>query len=357
MTAPADAAFFIVTIRFFGTDTIFDTLTINGVDITSSIFRNVSELSLGKGNADYYGLEKISFDIPTKKYKCQKELIMTQTVSEAGENQYQQGLAIYDGKIFSCVNYTGQLHAGYVYDLSTKELLGYIDSDIEECHYNNIQFTDVFYNDNDTYPLMFVSQCVGRGSVDYNKLFVVRLTEVNGNYQMTTVKTITPSSNMIGCYYGCTYAYNHTTNEIVAWMNTYYFGDDRTEKNKTQIYTFKCPNLKDSTGVTLDADNATRHFILPFHILQGGTCKNGMLILPIQETHVFDDVEVTLLYRQSVLEFIDLGTGVVKAFVLIARNIEPEGCCVYDNKVYVAYHDGSATDPDAECFRIESYEF
>ena len=339
----------------FTPEDLLPNVTIERVDALFNQIGGLSDMVIGVGDIPYYGLEKISFGINKDDFKCTKTLILSQTATQAGLNKYQQGLEIINGKILSFCDNTDADHLGYILDLTSLAQIGYIDvTNIGDCHCNNVQFTDVYFDVADNYPLIIISQFNARGVYTNNRAYVVRLQESGNNLIGTIVKTITPSESVVGSLYGASYAYNNTTRELIVYTNTFYFGTVEDETNKTNIFVYDFPDLIGGGDVVLGEPK--RHFYLPYHILQGATIKNGMLIWPVQKVQYFNGVPVPLTWPQNVLEFVDLSNGVVKAFVPIERTLEPEGCCSYDNAIYVAYHKGDATG-EQEALRIERFDF
>lgn len=98
-----------------------------------------------------------------------------------GQVETLNDIAIYENYLLACIN-PGKI---FIFDLSTKEKLSEINTQQNE-HFANVEFSNVFYNENDLFPLFYCHADAGK----YN---VLRISDLN-TVEKVKQYTFTPES-------------------------------------------------------------------------------------------------------------------------------------------------------------------
>jgi len=277
-------------------------------------------------------------------------------VSDGALTQWDQSMAIYNDKIFVFLDSSAETADGggysfVVIDYNTKEIIfkGLMPS--KRSHLNNAQFLDVFYDENDAYPLLLMS----RGdypSADSNKFYIMRIVESEGVFTISIVKTITctlPQAN-----YNGSWICDNSRGKL--YLYTMLLGDWRIredEGNRFVIYEFDMFDPLDSSDLTLTEDDMTRMTKYDYWVLQGGTCSGGKLFLPIQNYTKINGIIPS--YRGHIVAIINPDTGKVER-IIPTDSMENEGIAIYNGKIYVSSKNGSGSmDTKTPVFRIQEF--
>ena len=205
-------------------------------------------------------------------------------------------------------------------------------------HANSAQFTDIFYDDNDQYPLILVSKCGNAtktsGETDgaNDAALFYRITETNGDYTCSLIQSTVLNANT----YGSTWAID---NNIKILYCVYLKNGNYTihENNPCYIATFNCPSnetIVAGTTVTFTEQDALTIFVTGQFTAQGGFALNGILYLGLIDWDGGDDNSIWLF---------DVTTKRILTKLKLQSSKECEGVCVYDNSIFVSQRTGTDT--------------
>ena len=208
---------------------------------------------IGTGNADYYG-SPITIPITKRSQKMTLERVLTHTLSIYSHTKYNQSMAAYNGKFF-CFNDT-HINDGLcvVIDMDTKEVIDFVEDIPEELansHLNNVCFTDVFYETNDAYPLILISRGDYPSAADPSvaargkEMYVFRITETNGKFSFTHIKTIKTE------HYFISPSWDYDANRKMIWGHLSEHGDWRWGNDKYRKF--------DNVALYFSADAGTEY--------------------------------------------------------------------------------------------------
>lgn len=279
-------------------------------------------------------------------------------VSDGALTQWNQSMAISNDRIFVFLDSSAETVAGggysfVVIDYNTKEIIyrGLMPS--HHSHHNNAQFLDVYYDENDAYPLLLMS----RGdypSADSNKFYIMRIVENDGVFTISIVKTIT--CTLPQADYGGNWICDSNKDKL--YLYTMLLGDWRVrenEGNKFVIYEFDMFDPLDGSDLTLTEDDMKRFTKYDYCILQGGTCCGGKLFLPIQNYTKINGIAPS--YYGHIIAIINPDTGKIER-IIPTDSMENEGIAIYNDKIYVSSKNGSGSmETNTPVFRIQEFSF
>ena len=214
-----------------------------------------------------------------------------------------------------------------IYDMETKEHIYNITmTPVSTYHCNNINFGSEKYDQNDDFPLLYISM----ENVDEHKCLVYRIQESSGIFSATLVQTITyPTPSVVSMYYpNCVldninklfYIIGYTQNSYVAANNNY-----------LKICAYNMPSLSEG-NVLLDIADALYTFeVRSLTATQGCFVYGGNIIqvygLPVVDVNMYIGQISTASKRFTTL--IDLNE--------IKLPYEPESIFMYKNNIYVLF--------------------
>lgn len=263
--------------------------------------------------------------------------IATLTRVNAASTYSFQGATIYKNMLFAALDKNGEM---LVYDLNTNAQVGSITMTVTNTyHNNNINFGPEFYDVNDEFPLLYMSQ----ENNDEHKCVVVRITRENNNWECETVQTITfptPQENKMWW----ANSYIDADNEYIYLMGyKNQSWTDGSNDNRLVSRRWALPKLSDG-DVTLDVEKSTNYHETPFWTAtQGAIFKDGKLY----------QVYGTPTYKDWIkMRVLDLENGIVERVLeMYTRGFttEPEGIGYYNGHLYVV-------DVSGNVFKIEFVE-
>ena len=275
---------------------------------------------------------------------AQKNQIYEELFGEGNSLRLHQSMCIFADRVF-CINHGDECR---VYDLQTKKA---ISSDIlpDYSHHNNVQFSNIYLEDDDKYPLLFLSH--GDYPPNFNNdLFLLSVEEDETGIYYSVFKTIHCSiqeAHNNGCWvvddeHGILFLYCMTT------------GDYRVKDNNVVcIYSFSLPDVINQDDLSLDYDDVLEKWEYTYWIIQGGTYFNGYLLFNVQSLASLNGKSI--LPNKSVIA-INTSNGHIEALLPLDDSKETEGICVYDNKLYVSFKEGKEKQsPTNVVFTLNQY--
>ena len=194
-------------------------------------------------------------------------------------------------------------------------------------HYNTLQFSDIYYDPADKYPLLF------NGSTE---CIVYRITYVNGVYAATRINTINAPFVSYGMYTAL-----DNVNRIMYVASYTTGGYSVYENNPVVIYTVKIPDddaVKSGTPVTLTENDTLSKSEIQHTTLQDMKGYRGVLF--IANTN-----EPETTPRQFVWVF-DRERGLIQTIIRLAVNLEVEGIAISDGILYASQRRGANAGND-----------
>lgn len=264
----------------------------------------------GEGDLQYIG-EKIN--LKQTQYNFSSSL--WKSFPQSATYYLGSSLAIYGDKVF-CVEENGN---GTILDYATKNVWGTITFGQLPNHANNANFSNVFFDVADTFPLMYLSRCQNGTAME---CFVYRfINDGTGVWNANLIQTITTDANPSG--YDLSWTIDNDNKILYAYSYTNGNWSSPTN-NRCVVYGWKLPSTASDTNL-LKA-NAIISFEIPFCVLQGACVYNGLIFL---NAHGGGS---TIIPSKGIW-VIDPRLG------RIISNIppqpkEPEGIAIYNNKLY-----------------------
>lgn len=309
------------------------------------------------GNAIYYGDEAISLNAKTKKFLANITDFYSETYDGTSWLKYNQSMAIYGGIIvlfqdssMSEVRSSGQSVA--FMDYATKAILGYADNPVS-AHCNSAQFSDIFYDESDPFPLLMLSDG-NYPSANSPTFHIIRITGTSGNYTLTIIKTIT-CSLPIALNNGSWVA-NFRQNRL--FMYTLTLGDWQTPEsagNRAALVEFELPDITDGSPLTLSQSDVVRYSKLDYFTHQGATEFGGLLFIATQNLTKINGLPYTTSNGNYVLVINPDSGRVVNVIPL--PSAEPQGVAQWDRKLYVSAKNTSSASSTTLAFAIREIDF
>lgn len=192
---------------------------------------------------------------------------------------------------------------------------------VDTYHCNNVNFSDIFYDENDVFPLLYVSM----ENIAEHKVLVYRLVGNVGEITLQLIQTITfDAPESCNVYYpnACIDTDNGLLIQIGYTTNSY----QKSDTNKIIFNTFNLPSLSNS-NVSLPDNEKIDSFTLPsLHATQGSFVLDGKIY------------QVYGITDEKWIKVIDISTGkIVTSIDLNNQNTiigEQETLFVWNNELY-----------------------
>ena len=234
------------------------------------------------GVSGQYTYEGASVNLTEHSFKCEHVLKFQGT-----EKEGYQGMDIWEDYIFSCQN-SGWLT---VYKIGengkiTRECEPFKLASYNKVNHANVaSFGRIFFDKQDRFPLLYISQC-NRNPVNGRKdvLYVERIANDLKSSELVQTIYFKDSRHLFG--YALQWVIDTDNNFLYGYGNTV---DNTNPLNRHRIVKFRLPELNESTDgvVTLTDDDLLENYLIedtyqtPFNpIGQGLFIKNGQLFMP-----------------------------------------------------------------------------
>lgn len=256
-------ASYIITIEDLTADSILKSISGLNNDIESlGTFAKIDYDATSEGACTYKG-EKI--DVTRKVYVPQFHMSL-----DIATTTSVQGGAVY-GDYY--IQLTDQFASFSIIDLKNKSVLQHSQlTPVSTYHCNNANFSDVFYDANDVFPLLYVSM----ENIAEHKVLVYRLVGDIGEITLQLIQTITfDAPETCHCYYpnACIDNDNELIIQIGYSTNSY----QKSSTNELVFNVFSLPSLS-STDIDLPDSDKISSFTLPsLHAAQGAFVYDGKL--------------------------------------------------------------------------------
>lgn len=179
-----------------------------------------------------------------------------------------QGADCYDGIMFQFCD-----HFSYAagYDMNTLNRIALFKTpSVSSYHCNNADFSNTFYDENDRFPLLYISQFRDNDRC----IIVCRIIQEKNNYSLKVVQTIQlPYDHSVIGYY---------TDAVLDNENgyMYVYSYDSTKYNSISIHKFKMPEFIENESVVLTNDDIIESFGNGYcKHPQGAIIKDGLLYM------------------------------------------------------------------------------
>ena len=311
-------------------------VTFSDVKMYYPDYLNIVSDTQGDGDRIYYG-EHISLHemgvlknrfVSNKWFEFSTTTI--QDINNYGFN-YNQSIAMYNGYVFLFKDVSG----GTVFDYSNKTIISqftYSGTD-PESHQNSAQFTDIFYNSGDEFPLIIISRCKGENA---DEGFVYRITRSNTQFTFTLINKIIPTFTT----YGCNWTPDNNNKLLYA---VYYPNGDYTvtENNKLQIRAFNMPSASEivsGNNISISESSFISKMEFDVRIIFQGSYGIGRKLfltaqLPNKDEYGWENFALV----------IDVFENKMMSRIPIEEGLEPEGVAIYNNKLYCSLKNYSLT--------------
>lgn len=286
------------------------------------------------GNVTYYGSRLILANDTTEKHLCNVNLWKSYLGADI-ENitdynlHLNQSMTIYNGYVF-LFNDGG---TGQVVDYETKDIISTFTFEPANInHANSAQFTDVYYDANDEFPLMLLSRCGNSaGSApNYEECLVMRVVRNDDTFTFTNINTISLDVTTYGLSWGIDNVSRliYCTSGINDWWQT-------VVNNPLGFWAFDMPSRTDIiSGTPIVLNVADRKgYMETEHVTQQGLAVNGGVVYQAMQVSGAPYIWAIDVFANRVIAKIPL----------TERWFEPEGVAVYDGKMYVSQKNGSDT--------------
>lgn len=185
---------------------------------------------------------------------------------EAPYRSFFQGASCYGDFLFQL--YSNNTYI-FIYNLKEKKYLGEIKlAGNSKNHCNNASFSNIFYEEGDEFPLLYVS---GGSSYDYNHVQVYRIQKKGLDFFITQIQEIIlPEGNDKNGLYRTGVAIDNDSNYMYVYAN---------HTDSARIVKLLIPDMHNKEIVLNEADILDYFPVEKFTHQQGAVIKNGFLYL------------------------------------------------------------------------------
>ena len=301
-------------------------------------------LQIGEGNMLYTG-EKIVINNEDKRmYKCNmnvwKDFNSTDIPNLVDYRlDCNQSMAIYNDYVF--IFTYPQNCGGIVLDYNTKEILStFTIAETERQHLNSAQFSDIYYDVNDEFPLLLISRCGNANSVDltgYDDCYIYRVQRNDTAFTFTLVNSITTDAET----HGNSWAIDNNTNTLYM-VGTANANWTVTENNPVRYWAWKMPTrtqILSGTTINLLEEDCIATMEHDFGVVQGAFAYGGLLYAGIATQILVVDI---------------MKNRILSKIPDVEEYGEHEGIAIYNGKLYITQKKNNDT---AGVNPLKIYEF
>jgi len=284
-------------------------------------------------------------DISTGREQPAIEKIIYEESFERGYDlRENQSMCIWGSKAF-CFNDGKECK---VLDLDSKKWLNSAPLPISS-HQNNAQFINKYYEKTDKYPLILLSR--GDYPPSSNDAYIVRVSESDYFFSFSIVKTIhnrIKEANNGGCW-----VIDEDNNKIYLYCMTLSDWRLKDWNNKFCVYSFSLPDISTPEDISLGYEDVLDKWEYTYLIHQGGTFYNGFLFFNVGSMESYEGMNIAS--DQDVI-VINTRNGRIEAIMPLRDDKETEGICIYNNKLYISFKNGSKEQyPTSIVFSLKEY--
>ena len=287
-----------------------------------------------KGNALYTG-KKINLLNNEDRHICQmtkwKNFLSSEIEDLVDYNLHNnQSMAIYKDYVF-LFNDGG---TGVVVDYSTKEILSTFTCTPTSNHMNSAQFTDLYFDNADEFPILIISRCASYlQTPDCEEALFYRIARNGNDFTLTLINTAYFYNTV---WYESSWGYDPINRTLI--QCTYTNGSYSVVENNNIIYrVFTMPSvdsIRSGEAIVLNSNDIIKKFTLDHFILQGLTVHNS---------RIYQALQIDGNSQTEQFWVINYMTGEVESKVVLFDYKEPEGIAVYNSKIYVSQRTSSSS--------------
>lgn len=179
-------------------------------------------------------------------------------------------------------------------------------------HGNSCQFSSVYYNPNDEFPLLFSTDT-------YRRVYVNRITRTSSELLKTYFFDVAQSGYILGI------GINDSNDRLFTVGYTYEnYNSDMGGENKIHVSVWDLTQETDNGDGTFSIPRISTKIIDWFPCVQGSCYHDGYMFV---SSGVFGGLNRVFLINQT--------TGIIEHTVSMGNNIEPEGCAWVNDEYLV----------------------
>ena len=319
-TVPANSEIRVV-IRKYPEDT---SATVALSEFANNINFKYNNFLDGVGSNVYSGEKVVLKPDFVQQNRCDIQLWKDFTNTDDSWKLYDaQGMEIYNGNMFIFTS-DGIVD---VVDMETKNVISTFLIDSTK-HYNAVQFSNIFYSANDTYPLLFVT--------DSPNYLVYRIEQSGTTFTASLINTI----NFSFLEYSGAFTIDNKSKTI--HVATYTNGGyDVYANNPITVRSFEMPtetSIKSGTQITITADSALSVTQITHATMQDAKALSGMVYYGITNESETSPKQFVWVY--------DTQRNEIVSIIRMSVNLEFEGLAISDGTMFVSQRRGATSGND-----------
>jgi len=257
-----------------------------------------------------------------------------------------------------------------VMDFQTKEILGlYTVTGLTGWHFNNAQFSNIFYDDNDEFPLLLLSDGNYLSEGNNAKCAYVRIGKSGNTFTFTKIKEIQCTFDK-GIYIG-TFVADWETNRIWMYCFDHVASGASNEYNPIWISEYELPDYSDAETTVLTEGMLLKRARITMYrpVLQGAATCNGKILIGCRSvkpteglTHAQDnESHADYVNGSKMLLVLDQGSLAVESYIPLPAAAyspdttlaETEGVSICDGKLYISERRGGRTQAQHDSYKTK----
>lgn len=300
-------------------------VTFTGIEVYFSELVKLRQTVFGEGANTYNGARLDLSDPLAAVQRCDMSLWLDfRNVGDYRLNK-NQSIAIYGDDLFLLQEGGGCV----VVDRQNKTVVTTVDfAPTEYQHANSAQFTDIFYDSGDDYPLLMISRCGNVSVSPTTNLDECQFYRIH-NGAMTLINRVYSDAGT----YSASWGYDPSAKRI--YMGGYTNGNYQvTTNNPLRFWVWKMPSASEicgGTDITLHTADCVGESQTEHLTLQGMTVRDGIVYSGITRN------------GHHVYAFDVYGGSVISKIQLENNGFEVEGVAVADGRLYVSRKNGADT--------------